>query len=59
MKLETHGLRTVLGVLDGAVLDGDTVHDVVGTSADGADGDTVTAGALSAGEVDVLENTVS
>jgi hypothetical protein len=48
-------LRTILGVLDVAVLDGDTVDGVVGASTDGADGDTVATSALSAGEVDILE----
>ena len=48
-------LCTVLGVLDVAVLDGDTVDDVVGASADGADGDTMASSALSAGEVDILD----
>ena len=53
------GMRTVHGVLDVAVLDGDTVDNVVSASTDGTDGDTVTASALSAGKVDVLERSVS
>jgi hypothetical protein len=47
--------RTILGVLDVAVLDGDTVDGVVRASTDRADGDTVATSTLSAGEVDVLE----
>lgn len=60
LKLElVISLRTIVGVLDGAVLDGDTVDGVFGASANGADGDTVAASALSAGEVDVLGISVS
>lgn len=46
--------RTVLGVLDGAVLDVDLRNGVVRTSTDRADGDTVATSALGSGEGDVL-----
>lgn len=48
--------RTVLGVLDGAVLNVDLFNGVVRTSTDGADGDTVATSALGSGEGDVLDN---
>jgi hypothetical protein len=44
---------TVVGVDDGGVGDDDVLDDIVGAAADGADGDTVTAGAGSASELDV------
>ena len=45
---------TVVGVNDGGVGNLDVLDDVVVATADGADGDTVAAGAGSAGEFDVL-----
>jgi hypothetical protein len=48
--------RTVLGVLDGAVLDVDLLNGIVRASTDGADGDTVATSALGSGEGDVLGN---
>lgn len=48
--------RTVLGVLDGAVLNVDLFNGVVRTSTNGADGDTVATSALGSGEGDVLDN---
>jgi hypothetical protein len=44
---------TVVGVGDGGVADDDVLDNIVGAAANRADGDTVTAGAASTGEVDV------
>lgn len=52
MVLDAH---TVRGVLDATVLDGDILNNVVRTSTDRADGDSVSTGARSASERDVLE----
>jgi hypothetical protein len=46
--------HTILGVLNGAVLDVNLLNGVVRTSTDGADGDTVATSALGAGEGDIL-----
>lgn len=46
--------NTVLGVRDSRVDEGDVLDGVVVAATDGADGQTVTAGAGTAGEVDVL-----
>jgi hypothetical protein len=48
--------RTVLRVLDGAVLNVDLLNGVVRTSTHRANGDTVTSSALGSGEGDVLGN---
>jgi hypothetical protein len=48
--------RTVLGVLDSAVLNVDLRNGVVRTSTDGANGDTVATSALGSSEGDVLGN---
>lgn len=52
--------HTVGGVGHGRVGDGHVLHSVVGAQANGANGETVTAGAVAAGEYDVLaDNQVS
>jgi len=50
--------RTVLRVLDGAVLDVDLVHGVVGAATDRADRDTVSSRASGTGERDILDESI-
>lgn len=48
--------RTVLGVLDAAVLNVDLVYRIVRSTTHGADRDTVASSALGSGEGDILDN---
>lgn len=50
--------RTVLRVLDGAVLNVDLVHGVVGAATDRADRDTVSSRASGTGERDILDESI-
>jgi hypothetical protein len=48
--------RTVLGVLDAAVLNVDLIYRVVRSTTHGTDRDTVASSALGSGKGDILDN---